>query len=135
MAKRLTLDSDPIHDYAAELERADSLEALRFMLRDWEDFAWDAMDAVKTWGSSDFQAWRRALVKERKGNYMGDTNAERFGMVLLPEMMVGIGMVAVQYKVPFVVARDRLIDVGYVKRQGRRLIWTDAGRAAFGSIR
>lgn len=120
--KRLTISDQPERDYAKALDEADTLAKLRTALMEYELLAGDAVDTVAVWTDADFTDWRSALQKERHGQFMGDADAVRFATVLLPEVMFRITVLAQQFHVPFVVARDRLMDMRLLYRRGGRLV-------------
>ena len=99
-------------EYGKALDKAKSLDELRSVVRRYAEVAYDAMLAVDEWTTDDFDDWRHALSKERKGKFMGDKFAERFSCVLMPEAMFKVAIVASEFHVPWGLAYHRLKDAG-----------------------
>ncbi|MPZ71416.1 MAG: hypothetical protein GEU71_18120 [Actinobacteria bacterium] len=75
----------------------------------------DAFRAVKRWDEETFADWRKALYLERHGRFMGAERTKRFGLVLMPEIMFRVEIVATQFHVPWGCAYIRLRELGHLK--------------------
>ena len=106
------LTKSPSRDYAIGLRRARSLEKLLEYLSEWEGLADDALGAVKKWSPSDFREWLKVCDEETRGNYTGDENADKYGMVLMPELMFKADILATEFHCPWGTAIIRLKSMG-----------------------
>jgi hypothetical protein len=64
----------------------------------------------------DFRQWRKGLAKERKGQFAGEDFAIRFGALLLPELLLKVGMVAVIFNAPWGCAYIRMKEAGQLPK-------------------
>ena len=99
-------------DYAKALDEAVTLADLRATVSRYELVAGDALDTVCAMDDEAFSDWRSALKKERRGKFMGEEAAERFGPILMPEAMLKVTVVASHFGVPWGLAYHRLSDTG-----------------------
>lgn len=106
------LTESPSRAYAIGLRRARSLEELLEYLAKWEGLVDDAIGCVKKWSPSDFKKWLKVCDEETRGNYTGDENADKYGMVLMPELMFKADILATEFHCPWGTAIIRLKSMG-----------------------
>jgi hypothetical protein len=102
------LTGSPARAYAIGLRRARSLKELQAYLSKWEGLVDDALGVVKKWRSSDFKEWLKVCDEETRGNYTGDANADKYGAVLMPELMFKADVLAIEFNCPWGTAVMRL---------------------------
>lgn len=103
---------DEIPDqYAKALDKAKSRDELLQAVKLYGEVAIDAVEIVEKMDDGAFDDWQAALKKERRGTFMGEAAMERFGPLLMPETMFKVSMVADQFKVPWGLAYNRLVEV------------------------
>lgn len=73
-------------EYAKHLDAADTIDSLRATIALYAEIAADALWAANKMNGDDFTEWRTALKSERKGKFMGEEKAEKFGAILMPEV-------------------------------------------------
>ena len=105
---------------------AKTLAELKKRLEAWKEIAWDAHDLVQSWRQDDWRAFKRARAIERTGQFAGEEAADRFGRVLLPEILIRVSLVAEQFLVPEGTAFKRLLDVGRLRHENGRVVWVEA---------
>ena len=118
MRAPITYMSDQADDYVKAISKAVTLNELRMVLEDYKNLFPDAYAQAPT-SAAEFKAWRAGLRKERKREFAGIEFMERFGALLLPEVLIEAGMVANQFKVPWGCAYIRLRDVGRIVERNR----------------
>jgi hypothetical protein len=116
MSQRITYLSETASDYSKAITNAETLDELRSVVSDYGDVAADAQTAVAAMSAADFKAWRRGLAKERKGKFAGDEFSERFGDVMMPELMFKVSIVAQKFQVPWGCAYIRLKETGQLEK-------------------
>lgn len=99
-------------EYSKELSAAKTPAALRSVTKKYKLVAADADAIAASMDDETFLQWRKALGMERRGQFMGEENAELFGPILMPEIILKVSMVADQFKAPWGVAYHRLRDAG-----------------------
>ena len=109
---RISYQTEPVRPYQDAIAGARNREELRDAI---EPYLQVADDAMKATNDMDWAEWTRGLKSERKGKYAGDEWAERYGAILMPEVMFKVSIVAEQFKVPWGLAYIRLRDVGKLK--------------------
>lgn len=119
--KPITYVSDQGADYSRELGSCETLAQLRKHLDSYHTIAADALDAIPI-DEEQFALFRAGLLMERKGKFAGEEYAKRFSVILMPEVMFRVDMVATQFHVPFGLAFLRIKDAG-------RIVFDDAGIA------
>lgn len=117
--KPITYSSDQAAGYSNGLTACKTLAQLRNHLDDYHAIAADAMAAIPV-DEEQFALFRAGLLMERKGSFAGETWADRFSVILMPEVMFQVGMIAAQYFVPWGMAFLRLKDAG-------RIVFDDSG--------
>ena len=108
------LTDDPAPEYARSLWGAKNLLALRAVLAEYKAIAQDAFKAIPK-SEAEFAEWRRGLALEHKGTFAGEAWAKRWGMVLIPAIMLEASMVAEQFHVPWGCAFIRMRNLGRIK--------------------
>ena len=108
----VTYYSEQPKDYAEALDDSDSLPALCAFLAEWKELAADAERVALTMSEEDFKEFRRGLKKERRGSFAGEKWNEKYGAILMPEVMFKISIRACDYKVPFGLMYLRLKETG-----------------------
>jgi len=117
MRDRVTYLSDQADDYCRAITKAKTLAELEFVLKDYASLFNDAWEQRPT-NAAEFKAWRKGLAMERRQEFAGTEYMERFGNVLIPELMLHVGAVATKFHVPWGCAYLRMVDVGRIKVVG-----------------
>jgi len=110
--ERISYLSEPDQEYCKQLADQTTLDDLRAFTKFYEPIAADAYEIAATMTEDDFKAFRAGLKKERRGKFAGVPWMERFGAVLLPAVMFEVGVVMVNYHVPFGLAYIRMREAG-----------------------
>src|SRR5258706_9334426 len=84
----ITYMSEQPHDYAFEIDGAETLNKLRSVTADWRELAEDALECANNMTAEDFDLFRKGLKKERKGVFAGEKWSERFADILMPALML-----------------------------------------------
>ena len=105
------LMEDPAPQYASEVGKAKTLDALLEVVRGWPTFAPDAIAAVEAMDEEAFKQFREGLVLERKKEFAGEGWAERFAVIIIPERLLRTTDLALTMKVPWGVAWQRIKQV------------------------
>lgn len=105
----ITEDQGPA--YSKMLDDSKTLDELKSNLSLWAGLCNDAIGIVANWSEKDFKEFKRCLAIERSGKYSGDSNARRFAVVTMPEMMFRASILSLEYKVPWGLAVNRLATV------------------------
>jgi len=98
-------------DYTCALSDCTTLDKLTELLQDYASIFPDALAALPL-DADEFSDFRVGLCKERSGQFSGEDFMLRFGSILLPDMMLRVGMIANQFKVPWGCAFIRLQESG-----------------------
>lgn len=125
----ITYVSENARMYANALSAASSLEELQLVLRTYKAIAPDALAAAPT-SDSEFAEWRAGLEQERRGQFAGEEWCERWGTVLIPELMMRVTEVAAKYHVPWGLAFHRLVDTGHIVKGGDGVYQLRTGAAS-----
>jgi hypothetical protein len=127
--KRISYLAEPVEDYRKGIDRTKSLVELLDFLSTWELLAWDALDAARQMTPQDFLEMKKAIKTERSGVYMGDENAKRFMVFVLPEVLFMVSTLAETYHAPWGLAYNRMKEVGKITvKRGRAIIQRATGR-------
>lgn len=128
--------SECAKDYTAGLKKCcDSLDRLAVFVKEWRELAPDAYAAVfpdgsdKTITEEEFAEFQRGHKIESRGKYAGDEWAAKYGMIILPEILLRVELIAEQYKVPFGTAFVRLEEMGYLVHDGNAYQWKEPQQA------
>lgn len=119
--KPINNTSDQASDYSGDLLKADTLEKLLKMLNDYRSIAADALDSAPK-NNEEFAEFRKGLAAERKGKFHGETFAEKYGAILMPEVIFRVGFISSLCCVPWGLAFIRAKECG-------RIIFDDSGVA------
>lgn len=106
-------------DYTKKLSHIKTKEELLELLKEYESIAWDALDLVKTFDTKRFSSLLKSMASERKGKF---SNSKDASIVMMPETMFKISLVADQFKVPFGLAFNRLRQVGRLEEKDNRYL-------------
>ncbi len=98
--KPITYASDQARDYAQGLSGSRTLEQLREMVESYREIAQDAVNALPK-DIEEFLKFRSGLSKERKGKFSGLEFSNRFGSLIMPDIIVKVSMVAEKFKAPW----------------------------------
>jgi hypothetical protein len=107
----ITYTSDQPDDYAKAVDGATTLADLVAVLAAWKPIAPDATLAVPK-DDTEFKAFRKGLRAERRGLFSGNVWVERFGAILMPDLMMRVSMVANKFQAPWGLVFIRLRDHG-----------------------
>lgn len=114
MRDRITYISEPDRDYVSALDKCKTLAELTHLLEDYGTLFPDALEQLPK-NDAEFKAWRTGLRRERRREFAGEAFMERFGNVLLPDLLMKVGEVAMRFKVPWGCAYLRMKDVGRIR--------------------
>lgn len=116
---------EPDVDYKQGLDKAETYTQLLAHGAHYATLFPDAYEQISRMGSKDgwFDHFRVGLKAERRGKFSGEAWMKEFGAILLPAMLIRVGEVAIQFKVPFGLAFIRLREVGRIKLNGRTAVW------------
>jgi hypothetical protein len=107
--KPISYTSDQASDYNEALPKCKSLAELTRLLESYHTIFPDALQAAPR-NADQFEDFMAGLRKERRGKFAGAEFMQRFGAVLLPELMIHVGMVAQHFHAPWGCAFLRLKD-------------------------
>lgn len=110
--------------YQLAIDKAESLAELRKITLKYYPFAWDADKVVSQMTNADFERFKRAVAKERKGKFQSK-DFDLTGPILMPEPMLAFGLVAETYKVPDGCAVIRMLDMGLLTLEDDKIIVSD----------
>jgi hypothetical protein len=114
-------------DYSLELKRCKTIDDLFAFTTKWREYAPDAYLAVwrEDFTLTNFEEFQKGLRKESRGKYAGDEWAAKYGMVVLPELMLRVMLVAGNFKVPFGCAFIRLQVQGFIIQKDNAYYWSE----------
>ena len=124
MSRSWSVADDPTRAYGKAIDGARNVEELRGAIAPFRDIAADALEA--TGGDFDWREFRRGLRLERSGAFAGEAWAARYYVILMPEVMLRVQMVADHYCVPWGVAWRRLRQEGVIRDRGGVAVWVGA---------
>ena len=122
---RIHYTSDTLKDYVDGLTKSKTLEDLQAHCQTYQRVADDAFKVIREMKAEDFGTFIKGLRKERKGEFAGEEWAEKYGAVLMPEILMRVGIVADEYQVPWGCAYIRLKDVGRITEPNRIARWNE----------
>lgn len=114
MGQHIGYCDETLNDYGKALDDAKSLHDLRSVVAAYRRFADDAHGIVSQMEDGEWQTFKKGLRLERKGKFAGDDWAKKYGAVLMPEIMLHIGLIALQFKVPWGCAFIRAKESGMI---------------------
>ena len=106
--KPITYVSDQLKDYVDALSKVKTLAELRALTDDYAEIAGDAKVIADAMADTDFPAFLTGIKKERRGKFAGENFAEKYGPVLMPEILFRTSLVANKYFVPWGCAYIRM---------------------------
>lgn len=122
----ITNYSEPIADWNALLDAGDTLAKLQATCVEWDCLCADAVWIIRAFSQAEFEDWRKALYLERHGRFMGMERAERgFAVILMPQILFQVGIVASQFHAPWGVAYFRLREFGRIKEVDGVALWQE----------
>lgn len=122
---RIHYVSDTLKDYVDGLTNAKTLQTLQTHVETYQKVAHDAFEVTRGMNDPDFITWKLGLTEERKGKFAGEAWAEKYGAVLMPEILMRVGIVADQYQVPWGCAYIKLREVGRIVETNRIARWVE----------
>ncbi len=122
--KPITYVSNQARDYSDSLRKVHNFTELLGLVNQYQAIAGDATEAVRT-GLTDPEAfWHdfsEGHAKEMRGEYSGDEWVARFGMIVMPEIIMRVGLIALHFGAPWGCAFIRLKEEGMlVKKRGQK---------------
>ena len=119
--KAITYISEQDTDYASGLKAAQTELGLRTFLDEWTFLAQDACRClVNKFNWEEFAAGRKL---ENSGQYAGDEWNAKYGAILIPEMLLRVSVVAMEFSVPWGCAYIRLRETGTIRETNERVKW------------
>jgi folate-dependent tRNA-U54 methylase TrmFO/GidA len=118
MSIEITYRSQADQDYSRLLPLQKSLKALRSFTKRYDKIAADAHEAAMRMTEEEFPKFREGVTKEKSGEFAGVEFMEKWGCILLPEVLMQVGLIAHQFGAPFGVAYIRMKDLGRIKEDG-----------------
>lgn len=106
---------EPEEAWVKGLDAAKSRADLRALAELYAPLVQDACAQIDKMDDEAFEDFKHGLRKERKGRFAGEEFMEKFGAILLPEMMMHVGMVMAHFGVPFGLAFRRLRENGMIE--------------------
>ena len=111
----ITYTCDFFKEYAIGLRQCDTRRRLSEFLEHWLAFASDAIDA-RPKSDTEFVEFSVGLRMESRGKYAGDEWAQRFGTILMPEILFQVAVISQKFNVPWGTAFTRCQDVGFIRQ-------------------
>ncbi len=90
--KPINYTSDQAKDYSDALPKCKTLAELMSLLESYHMICPDALQRAPT-NEAEFIEFMSGLRKEKRGEFAGEQFIERFGAVLLPDLLVRFGAV------------------------------------------
>lgn len=115
MSEHVGYLSETFADYNHCIDDAMTVCDIRECTVKFRRFADDAYRAASKMKESEWKFFRKGLREERKGKFAGNEWAAKYGAILLPEVMMRIGMLAVQFHVPWGCAFLRAKQCGIIE--------------------
>lgn len=104
------LTEDPGKEWSNFLNQQTDLESFKENLEEWQGLVDDVENTIEKWTPQDFDDFKKSLKLERKGIFMGEKNALRFCVVMMPELMFKATVLAQQFVAPWGTAVIRLVE-------------------------
>lgn len=111
---QVTMLTEVDQEYMAELRAVTNLGELRAFGLRWLPWAWDGWESIRLMEAEDWVTYQGATAMERRGKFAGEEMAIRFGAIWMPETLLKVSSIALEYKVPFGVAFCQLRAAGRV---------------------
>ena len=93
--------SEPEKEYVTGLGKCKSLGELVLLTEKFKRIANDAFLVAQKMTESDFAEFVVGIKKERRGQFAGEDFSDKYGVVMIPETMIRVGLIAQQFMVPF----------------------------------
>jgi hypothetical protein len=122
---RIHYTSDTCADYCKGLTAAKTLEALQNHVQTYQRVADDAWKVVKDMGQPAFLSFLNGLRRERRGHFAGEEWAEKYGAVLMPEILMRVSMVANMFGAPWGCAYLQLRAAEKIVERDNVARWND----------
>lgn len=122
---RIHYTSDTPLDYSKGLTAAKTLEALLDHVQTYQRVADDAWKVVRGMDQSAFLSFLNGLRKERRGHFAGEEWAEKYGDVMMPEILMRVSIVAEMFKAPWGCAYLQLRSAGKIVERDNIARWND----------
>ena len=111
--KPITPCCDPSAEYSDALPKCTSFTELHALLHRFAPLVPDAIAAAPE-NAEEFATFTAGLRKERRKQFSGEDFINRYGAVLLPEIFLHVGLIALRCRVPWGLAFLRLKDAGQI---------------------
>lgn len=121
---KITYLSENATDYVAGLKAAQTEDALKSFLKEQRFLANDAYKAT-TSDDFDWEEFQRGRKIENSGKFAGEEWAAKYGMVLMPEILIRVGIIAHNYGVPWGCAYIRLREAGLIHEAKTHARWAE----------
>jgi len=113
----VTYLSEHHKEYNMGLRQCETLQRLKEFLEHWAPFAPDAYKAGHQMDNADFIDFRHGLLKETSGKFAGKRWAELYGNIVVPDLLLQVSAVALQFNAPWGLAFIRLQQEGHIVEQ------------------
>ena len=110
-------------EYNLGLRQCETLERLKEFLEHWAPFAPDAYRIGVQLDQFEFVDFRQGLLKESAGKYAGARWAEKYGQIVIPDLLLHVSSVAMNFKVPWGLAFIRLQQEGFIVEKDGIYVW------------
>lgn len=108
--------------YVDELRACEDTAALLAFVNKWKKLAYDAYKSV--WSPSfNWEEFKAGLTQETAGQFAGEAWGKKYGMILLPELLLHIGLTAQHFKAPEGAAFIRLREMQMIKKRRKNGIF------------
>jgi len=120
--------SDTVSDYGKALDCCKSASDLKAVTALYRRVASDADAVAQEMLDTEFAEFAAGLKKERKGLFAGEEWCEKYGAILMPELMIHVTIAADKFKVPFGLAFIKAVESGFIVEKDGVATWR--GKAA-----
>jgi hypothetical protein len=117
--------SDYAREYTIGLRECATLERLREFSMHWASLTNDAWEIVRKMNDRDFGEYWAGARKERRGTFAGEAWAVKYGAILMPELLLRVSLVAMQYGAPWGTAFLQCQRAGLIERRGDVYVWVE----------
>lgn len=119
----ITYISEQDKDYTNAIKLAvKKPETLLSVLREWEPIAWDALDLFVSFDKKRLKKFLEDEKKERSGKFSENPDC---AIILMPEIMFRVSIVANKFTAPWGTAFIRLKENGTIENKNGRYFWND----------
>jgi len=124
--KAVTYLSECDKEYISELNQCDSLAKLVAHTVKWKPIANDAYEIACYMNYTDWYEFEKGYALEKKNRVHGAGLEwqEKYAAIVLPEILLRVSVIAVQFQVPWGLAFHRLIDAKMLKKSRGVYVWT-----------